>query len=136
MIGNKLKHLTSRFTAGLRSKSKYDTCTAAVRALIDEGRIAEGGELRTAQIHQTNVDALNAWEPAYYDGPVLLFRSDAVSDKYERTEDYNWRGVSPGLRIVRVSGDHLVLFEEPWVSGLAEKLRAELATRRTPLLEI
>ena len=64
----------------------------------------------------------------------MLFRSDAVSDKYERTEDYNWRGVSPGLRVVRVSGDHLVLFEEPWVSALAEKLRTELAARRSPLL--
>ena len=106
-----------------------------MRALFEQGRVAEDEEMRTAQLRHSCIDAVDAYEPSLYDGPVLLFRSDAVSDKYERTEDYNWRGVTPNLRIVRVSGDHLVLFDEPWVEGLAEKLRAELSTQRSLLLQ-
>ena len=129
-FASKIRHLSYRLTAGLRGKSNYDQVVAEVRQLTDEGRVAETAEKRTAQIHETHVDALHAWEPDFYDGPALLFRTDAVSDKYERTEDYNWRTTTPSLRIVRVGGDHLVLFEEPCVSVLSEKLRAELAAMR------
>ncbi len=130
-VGSKIKHLASRFSEGLRSKGKHDATVAEVRKLTDAGRVADTAELRTAQIHETHVDALNAWEPEFYDGPAVLFRTDAISDKYERTEDYNWRATTPSLKIVRVGGDHLVLFEEPWVSVLAEKLHLELDALRT-----
>ena len=133
-LGSKIKHLASRFTEGLKGKSRHDNTVAEVRKLTDDCRVADDANLRTAQIHETHVDALNAWEPAFYDGPSVLFRTDAISDKYERTEDYNWRPTTPSLRIVRVGGDHLVLFEEPWVSTLAEKLRAELTAMRAELV--
>ncbi len=133
-LGSKIKHLASRFTEGLKGKSRHDNTVAEVRKLTDDCRVADDANLRTAQIHETHVDALNAWEPDFYDGPAVLFRTDAISDKYERTEDYNWRPTTPSLRIVRVGGDHLVLFEEPWVSTLAEKLRAELVATRAELV--
>lgn len=129
-LTSKIKHLSERIGSGLKGRAKYDATMTTARAMLEAGEAASDSTLRTAQINATNVDALNAYEPQYYDGPVLLFRSDALSDKYARTEDYNWRGVTPGLQIVRVDGDHLVLFDEPWVSGLAEKLREELKTRR------
>jgi thioesterase domain-containing protein len=135
-LGNKLKHLASRFTEGLKGKSKYDTTVAEVRRLTEAGEVAGDANLRTAQIHETHVDALNAWEPDFYDGPALLFRTDAISDKYERTEDYNWRPTTPSLKVVRVGGDHLILFEEPWVSVLAEKLRTELAAMCAEVLTV
>jgi len=136
-LGSKIKHLANRFTEGLRSKGKHDAVVSEVRKLTEESRVANTAEKRTAQIHETHVDALNAWEPDFYDGPALLFRTDAISDKYERTGDYNWRTTTPSLKIVRVGGDHLVLFEEPWVSVLAERLRAELtALRAQPVLTV
>lgn len=125
-LGNKIRHLANRFTEGLRSKSKHDNITATVRSMTEEGRVAHTAELRVAQLHEMHIDALNSYTPAPYDGPVILFRSDAISDKYERTTDYNWTGVAPQLRIIRVGGDHLILFDEPCVSVLSAKLREAL----------
>jgi amino acid adenylation domain-containing protein len=133
-FGSKIKHLSERIGSGLKNRAKYSAAMEGARTLLSEGTVAPDSATRILQIHITHVDALSAFVPRFYDGPVLLFRSDALSDKYARTEDYNWRPCLPELRIVRVSGDHLVLFDEPWADGLAEKLRRELASLRTPLL--
>jgi amino acid adenylation domain-containing protein len=132
-LTSKIKHLGERIGSGLKSRAKYNASMEAARSLLQAGTVAADSATRTLQIHITHVDALQAYEPRFYEGAVLLFRSDAMSDKYARTEDYNWRSCLPGLRIARVSGDHLVLFDEPWADGLSEKLRAELTSLRAHL---
>ncbi|HEX2749082.1 MAG TPA: amino acid adenylation domain-containing protein, partial [Verrucomicrobiales bacterium] len=104
-IASKIKHLGERIGSGLKNRAKHNAAMDEARALLNGGTVAADGATRTLQIHITHVDALQTYEPRFYDGAVLLFRSDAQSDKYDRTEDYNWRGCLPELQIVRVSGD-------------------------------
>ncbi len=129
-LASKIKHLGGRIGTGLINKAKYDAGVSAASELLMAGTVAVDSPTRTLQIHVTHVDALQTYEPVLYEGPVVLFRSEAVSDKYARTADYNWRGIMPRLRVVPVSGDHLALFDEPCASELAKKLRRELGARR------
>ena len=124
-FGSKIKGLSDRINSGLKGKMSHDTETSEARALLDAGTAATG-PLRIVQVRETHVDAMNEYKVRPYPGSLLLLRSTAENDKYERLPDYGWGPLVGSLEIRDVPGNHLELFNAPHADVLATQLRGAL----------
>jgi thioesterase domain-containing protein len=61
------------------------------------------------------------YEPATYNGPVLLVRIAPYKDSL-----YGWQGILSNAKVVQVGGDHKSMFKEPPVSAIASEIRLSL----------
>ena len=121
----RIKGLGDRIATGLRDRKNRDLEIAGARALLDAGTAATG-PLRIVQVRETHVDAMEQYKVRPYPGSLLLLRSTAENDKYERLPDYGWRSLVGSLEIRDVPGNHLELFDAPHADKLASQLRATI----------
>ena len=124
-FGSKVKGLTGRVASGLKSRKEVEAETAEARALLNQDKAATG-PLRIVQVRDTHVDAMAEYKIRPYPGSMLLLRSTAPSDKYERLPDYGWERMVGSLEIRHVPGNHLQLFDPENADELAQTLREAL----------
>lgn len=126
-LTGKLTSLFERLVRGAKShRAAMEERDAALRMLA-AGHCAVDA-LRPVQIRERNVSAMQTYQPQRLLAPVLLMRSNTVSDSYELAPDRGWSGVA-ALSILDVPGDHLEMFDPPHVATLADELRQYLASR-------
>ena len=109
----------------LRSRLSY-AGERAVRALQAVRRASSGPaahDVGTAAFDE----ALAAYEPMRFGGPVVLFRATKLPLGVESAPDLGWAEVVDELEIVLVPGYFTTVVSEPHVGVLAEKLQALLA---------
>jgi polyketide synthase 13 len=70
-------------------------------------------------------DALMAYDPRPWDGPVVLYEARAVLTLPQYLE--RWRIVAPHIEQVRLDGNHVSMMNEPWVVYLVRDLQARIA---------
>lgn len=125
-VAGKLLQLGGRFSSGLIQRLRTESEIAAARRLMKQGTKAEAEPLRHVQIRESNVQALERYEAKPLAAPVLLFRRDESSDKFDLSQDYDWTPLVPQLAIEHVTGKHLEIFDEPHVSQMAALMRRRL----------
>ncbi|MET1532998.1 cytochrome P450 [Burkholderia sola] len=100
------------------------------------------GVVRLAAVYQTNIRALERYEPKHYGGPVTVFRAqdgfppDAMhpARHLHLTFDTSlpgWNTVCPDLRVIEVPGDHFTVVLEPNVQVLARSMHHVLEIQAT-----
>jgi aspartate racemase len=85
------------------------------------------------KLAESNCDALSAYRPRVYPGPISLFLAKArpLFHAYPQ-RDMGWlRLAGGGLRVDVISGDHASLLDEPYVQQLAQLVHDRLV-RHTP----
>ncbi len=130
-LGTRIKGLSARIGTGLKAKLHRDAGIAQARALLEAGTAASG-PLRIVQVRETHVDAMSAYKVKPYPGSLLLLRSTAENDKYERLPDYGWGTMVRSVEIRDVPGNHLELFDAPCADVLASQLRLVLVGNLKP----
>ncbi|MDB6070739.1 MAG: amino acid adenylation protein [Verrucomicrobiales bacterium] len=124
-FSSKIKGLSDRIGSGIRGKMNRDSVSSHVRSLLDAGT-AVTGSLRINQVRETHVDAMHEYKVRPYAGPLVLLRSTAENDKYERLPDYGWGPMVSSVEIRDVPGNHLELFDPENADVLATQLREAL----------
>ncbi|NLG56514.1 MAG: hypothetical protein GX542_12860, partial [Rhodococcus sp.] len=79
--------------------------------------------------------ALQAVQPATYDGKVVLYLADryhddaiALEPAYKtRQPDGGWGEFVSDLEVVKIGGDHIQIVDEPYISKIAADLTKKLA---------
>ena len=125
-VAGKLLQLGGRFSTGLMQRLRTESEIASARRLMKQGVKAEDERLRYVQIREANLEALEAYRAKPLNAPMLLLRSDEVSDKFSLSEDYHWTSFVDRLVVDRVPGKHLDIFDEPNVGVMASLLRRRL----------
>ena len=82
--------------------------------------------LRTMHVREAHSQAMDAYRPRALDVPMVLFKTEAVNDKYNTPEDYGWTGLPSSLEIITVPGGHLDMFSSKHVIFLGQELAARL----------
>ena len=124
-FSGKVKGLGGRIGTGLKGKLNRDAEAAEARTLLDSGTAASG-HLRIIQVRLTHIDAIQGYKVRPYPGSMVLLRSTAENDKYERLPDYGWGTAVASLQIRDVQGNHLELFDPENAGVLASQLRQAL----------
>ena len=124
-FSGKVKGLGGRIGTGLKGKLNRDAEAAEARTLLDSGTAASG-HLRIIQVRLTHIDAIQEYKVRPYPGSMVLLRSTAENDKYERLPDYGWGTAVASLQIRDVRGNHLELFDPENAGVLATQLRQAL----------
>ncbi len=124
-FSGKVKGLSGRIGTGLKGKLNRDAEAAEARTLLDSGTAASG-QLRIIQVRLTHIDAIQEYKVRPYPGSMVLLRSTAENDKYERLPDYGWGTAVASLQIRDVQGNHLELFDPENAGVLASQLRQAL----------
>jgi amino acid adenylation domain-containing protein len=88
---------------------------------------------RATQIRQAHARMLRAYRPRPYEGRITLFRAKNPTGNYEFPPDLGWTDLSRGgIEIHDIPGSHELMFRDPSVYVVAEKLdcciRAALAS--------
>ncbi|HVC93235.1 MAG TPA: amino acid adenylation domain-containing protein [Pirellulales bacterium] len=79
------------------------------------------------QVFQANLNALAEYRPGPYAGCVSLFRAADDATPLHADRRMGWdEWAAGGVEVVDVAGDHVRLFNEPYVSALAERIEAML----------
>ncbi len=128
---SKIKGLSERIGSGLKGRRYRDAEAGEARTMLDEGRAATG-HLRIVQVRMTHIDAMTLYKVRPYPGSMVLLRSTAEDDKYERLPDYGWGSVVGSLEIRAVTGNHLELFVPDNADALAVQVRAALDAAGVP----
>jgi thioesterase domain-containing protein len=84
-----------------------------------------------AQVIKASRRAEFKYRPGPYGGKVVLFQIENwhfyQGYRFTPPPDYGWEKLARGgLEIIQVPGDHLSLIREPYVSNVAQKIRAYL----------
>lgn len=109
------RHQSDWLTRQLENVEPADARTNTVQRLIDYRSAKERAEQQ--------------YRPRPYEGRVTLFQADTPAYyRYNRiTEAHGWQPFAiGGLKIRRVPGEHLAVFEVTHVDGLAEAIAASL----------
>lgn len=71
--------------------------------------------------NRAHLRAARAYRPSRYAGPVTLVQADKQDADFRRTAIRSWSGVCAPARLTHhvLEGDHLTLFEPPYVTELA-----------------
>ena len=67
-------------------------------------------------------ELIAAYDPKPYAGSTVLFRRGFRSLDISGNDRYGWRDLIPSLKIYDIPGDHVDMFHEPGVQGLANCL--------------
>jgi amino acid adenylation domain-containing protein len=76
------------------------------------------------QVYNTNLAALNLYQPRPYAGRVTLFNAEEVDPGIIADPQYAWPGLTVDIEVHAVPGDHDTMLMEPNVAVLAQKLDA------------
>ena len=80
------------------------------------------------EVFQANLNAVLAFRPRPYAGPVTLFRASTAATPMHRDPLLGWGHWTTGeVDVLEVEGDHVTLFREPAIRSLAATLEAALA---------
>jgi len=109
----------------LKDKRNRDAEVAEARAML-ERREPATGQLRIIQVRMTHIDAMRDYRVRPYPGTMVLLRSTAENDKYERLPDYGWGEMVKSIEIRDVPGNHLELFDPENAGTLAVQVREAL----------
>ena len=119
--------LTAEDLRRLPGPEQLRTVLAAARRA---GALPEGLEEEQARAllaaGEAEVDALRAYRPRPYAGPVLLVRAARGGG----AADLGWGALAPALEVVPLDAGHSGLLVEPVVRDLVELLQARLDGRR------
>ncbi len=91
-------------------------------ALARIGRTAPHSRMRMLRVREQHDASAAGYRPPPLDVELVLFKTEAVDDKFEVDEDYGWGGLVRRLEIERVDGRHLSMFEPEHVGTLAERV--------------
>jgi thioesterase domain-containing protein len=98
--------------------------------LLYKANQPNGGALSTQLraldvVQMANRRALSAYKLRTYPGRVTLFRAQDPDDGYEYAADNGWTEFAMGgIQIHEIPGEHQLIFAQPNVRTLAEKLDA------------
>jgi len=86
-------------------------------------------ELADFHLFRNFTDAQERYQPAPYDGEVVLFRAQLAETQYLYAgPQLGWNEVVTGeIRVTEISGSHFSMMAEPGVSELIEAFRREIA---------
>lgn len=129
--------------AGLDAQTQRSLLADELRG--NAGNALAGDSLDAlVRVHMASFDAMVAYEPRYYTGPVVLFRALGGFPRHavhparrlehrfdERT--MGWDRHCPRLSIVEVPGDHYAMVLAPHAQTLAEAMNARLRPTRYEL---
>jgi thioesterase domain-containing protein len=76
------------------------------------------------QVFQANMNALLEYHPQPYPGRVTLFRAADGVTSLHGTAQLGWGPWAGGVDEHLIAGEHVHLFREPQVLGVAAKLQA------------
>ena len=72
-------------------------------------------------------NALLAYTPQPYDGPVLVFKSRTQPLYHLLEVERSWAKIASDIEVVVVPGTHVSIVREPFIQPVAEKLRERLS---------
>ena len=128
----RVTNLSKRFGSGLAYRLRAEVQDAAARKLPPSDT---ANWLRQSLLRQAHEAAMDAYKPTSWSGDMTLFRAMVGGDKFEMDDDYGWSAVVKGsVDIIDVPGDHISLFHERNVDGVAEALRESLEKTTTESL--
>lgn len=110
----------------LSGSGRYLASRFRQQSLRQPGESAPYSRRRTVEVMEAHTAAMDAYQPRPLDRPVVLFRTQAVDDKFAVAYDYGWTGLTAGLEIVETGGEHLTMFSKTHAPGLARALAARL----------
>ena len=101
---------------------------------LDEGAVqsvlnTKGWKEGQADFIRGMYDAMLAYVPAPYDGPVLVYEAMVQPLDHLMQVGAIWRAIAPSVEVVPLRGIHDRLMKEPLVSKIAADLRVRLAAR-------
>jgi thioesterase domain-containing protein len=99
---------------------------AEVRAATNAGMTEPYSNLRMLQVRESHGAAMDDYVPLPLDLDVILFKTEAVDDKFEVAPDYGWGALVRHLKIVDVPGEHLTMFDSEHVGDLAKQVKEHL----------
>jgi len=79
------------------------------------------------RVRDANIIAFESHQPGFYDGRMVLFRSD-LGDPNACDPYAIWKRTTPELKLVRVPGSHGTMIRKPFVQKLAEEISICLAS--------
>lgn len=121
---SRVKRVRTRFQEGIRTNRSIK---AELKAARFSGPAEAYSDTRRVQVREENWRAMQAYQPAPFNGRITLFKTSAISDKVERPADYGWACLAgEGLDIIPVSGEHLTLFAPENITPLARILGESL----------
>ncbi|WP_416071576.1 thioesterase domain-containing protein [Streptomyces sp. ME02-8801-2C] len=84
-------------------------------------RVRQGRRDLRRRTNGAHLRAARAYRPSRYAGPVALVQADKQDADFRRTAIRSWSGVCAPARLTHhvLEGDHLTLFEPPYVTELA-----------------
>lgn len=81
-------------------------------------------------------DAILAYHPASWDGPLILYEARVAAAFSLPQHLARWRRVAPRAQAVRMDGNHITIMREPRIKALAQDLEARIQSatcgRRAP----
>ena len=95
-------------------------------AARDAKNSAPYSRLRMLQVRLLHETAMDAYVPKPLDLEMVLFRTEAIDDKFEVASDYGWGDLVRKLKVVDVSGEHLTMFDSEHVDDLARQVEEYL----------
>ena len=95
-------------------------------AARDATNSAPYSRLRMLQVRLLHETAMDAYVPKPLDLEMVLFRTEAIDDKFEVASDYGWGDLVRKLKVVDVSGEHLTMFDSEHVDDLARQVEEYL----------
>jgi len=120
----KVSNLSKRFGSGLAYRLRAEVQDAAARRLPPPDT---ANWLRLSLLRQAHEAAMDAYKPTSWNGNMTLFRAMVGGDKFDMDDDYGWSSVVEGtVETLDVPGNHISLFHEKNVDGVAAALRASL----------
>lgn len=119
-IIDRLVGFTKRIGLGLKNASRLDRTKAEASQLLSEGKSSQDPLTRQEQILQVHTLSMASYVPGPFPGFAILLRTDSPDDKFSLPEDYGWSSLAYSLDIRYVTGEHLLLFDEPYVNIMAD----------------
>jgi thioesterase domain-containing protein len=116
----KVSALSLRVGTGIVDRLYTEAEEALARALPAAEKIAR---LRQVQLRKAHERAVEAYVPPRFSGKLTLFRAAVEGDKYELAEDYGWSSLVGELEIITVPGNHLSIFHDDNIAGIAKSFR-------------
>jgi thioesterase domain-containing protein/acyl carrier protein len=84
---------------------------------------------RTVDMYQHNMDALNAYDPGYFDGEVTVFRiMDRSLEPVPLADDLGWNRFARAVVVHDVPGTHFTMLQPGNVENLAAAVSASIRT--------
>jgi len=109
-----------------RQAAQHGAATLTAADYLGEAQLAQLPPRHRAFVN-AHWQALAAYQPQPYAGPVTLFRAQAQALSRGGDPDKGWSALALGVvRIHEFPGSHHNLLSEPWVAGLAQVIQTHL----------